>query len=106
MVVVVWLVSKYKTSKLVERRKLRDLCGRSLGRNGVPATGRREPAVREKLYPLSGWQQEGKMSVNELIFLAEKVRLPTQRKKDWRQKLEDSAEYEAQTLRTSYPWDV
>lgn len=78
------MVSKYKTSKLVERRKLRDLCGRTLGRNGVPATGRRESAIREKLYPLSGWQQ-GKVSVNELIFVAEKVRLPMQRRRDWRQ---------------------
>lgn len=100
------MVSKYKTSKLVERHKLRDLCGRTLGGNGVPATGRRVSAIRGKLYPLSGWQQ-GKMSVNELIFMAEKVRLPTQRKRDWRQKLEDSAEYEAQTLRTrdSHLWD-
>lgn len=48
------------------------------------------------------------MSVNELIFMAEKVRLPTWRERNWTQKLEDSAEYQAQTLRTrdSHPWDV
>lgn len=63
--------------------------------------------MREEFYPLSGWQQ-GKMSVNELIFMAEKVRLPTWRERNWTQKLEDSAECQAQTLRTrdSHPWDV